>query len=138
MSNPAPFRSYKLVSFVATRDAARAKAFYADTLGLALVSEDPFALVFDANGTMLRVTVVKEIAPAPYTALGWEVPDIAAAARALEQAGVLLERYAGVNQDEQGIWKAPSGARVAWFKDPDGNTLSITQFRANLAFSSKT
>ena len=103
--------------------------FYRDTLGLRLVSEElPFALVFDANGTMLRVSVVRELSPAQYTVLGWQVPDIFAMAKDLQQAGVQCERFQGMPQDELGIWKSPSGARVAWFKDPDGNTLSLTQF----------
>ena len=119
--------SEKLVAFVATRDLDRARAFYRDTLGLQFVSEDRFALVFDAAGTMLRVAVVQEMAASKYTVLGWQVRDIAQVATKLGKAGVNLERYAGMNQDEAGIWKSPSGAQVAWFKDPDGNTLSITQ-----------
>ena len=120
--------SQKLVAFVATRDPGRAKAFYRDTLGLRLVSEDEFALVFDAAGTMLRVTTVQEVAAAKYTVLGWQVSDIVRTAKNLQKALITLERYAGMRQDELGIWNSPSGARVAWFKDPDGNTLGITQF----------
>jgi len=120
--------SEKLVAFVATRDPARAKQFYRETLGLTLVSEDQFALVFDAGGTMLRVTRVQELAAAKYTVLGWHVRDIVQTAKQLEKARVSLERYPGMQQDALGIWKSPSGARVAWFKDPDRNTLSITQF----------
>ena len=120
-------RDHKLIAFVATRDAARAKAFYQDTLQLNLVSEDPFALVFDVQGTMLRVTPVRELAAAQYTVLGWEVPDIVEAAKDLQKAGVSLERFQGLPQDELGIWTAPGGARVAWFKDPNGNILSISQ-----------
>ena len=119
--------SQELVAFVATRDPSRAKKFYRDTLGLPLVSEDEFALVFDATGTMLRVTRVRELAAAKYTVLGWQVRDIVQTAKDLEKAHVTLERYPGLQQDELGIWNSPSGARVAWFKDPDGNTLSITQ-----------
>jgi len=118
----------KLVAFVATRDPSRAKEFYRDTLGLPLVSEDPFALVFDATGTMLRVTPVQEMAAAKYTVLGWQVRDIVQTAKDLQKARVTMERYPGMEQDEFGIWNSPSGAMVAWFKDPDGNTLSITQF----------
>jgi catechol 2,3-dioxygenase-like lactoylglutathione lyase family enzyme len=114
------------MAFVATRDPSRAKAFYKDTLGLRFVSEDPFAVVFDANGITLRVAIVQEIVVAPYTVLGWEVPDITAAAKDLAKAGVHFERF-GMPQDDLGIWTSPSGARVAWFKDPDGNLLSITQ-----------
>ena len=113
---------------MATRDPTRAKEFYRDTLGLPLVSEDEFALVFDAAGTMLRVTRVQELAAAKYTVLGWQVRDIVQTAKDLQRAQVTLERYPGMQQDELGIWNSPSGARVGWFKDPDGNTLSITQF----------
>ena len=120
--------SQELVAFVATRDPSRAKKFYRDTLGLPLISEDEFALVFDATGTMLRVTRVQELAAAKYTVLGWHVPDIVQTAKDLQKAQVTLERYPGMQQDDLGIWNSPSGARVAWFKDPDGNTLSITQF----------
>jgi len=120
--------SEKLVAFVATRDSVRAKEFYRETLGLRLVSEDQFALVFDAGGTMLRITPVPELVTAKYTVLGWHVRDIVRTAKQLQQARVALERYPGMQQDELGIWNSPSGARVAWFKDPDGNTLSITQY----------
>ena len=120
--------SQELVAFVATRDPSRAKKFYRDTLGLSLVSEDQFALVFDATGTMLRVTPVQELAAAKYTVLGWRVRDIVQTAKDLQKVHVTLQRYPGMQQDELGIWNSPSGARIAWFKDPDGNTLSITQF----------
>ncbi len=118
----------KIIAFVATTDPRRAKAFYRDTLRLHLVSEDSFALVFDVAGTMLRVTTVQEVATAPYTVLGWQVPNIAVIVKSLQSAGVTLERYRGIPQDSLGIWTSPSGAKVAWFKDPDGNTLSVTQF----------
>ena len=113
---------------MATRDPSRAKKFYRDTLGLPLVSEDEFALVFDTAGTMLRVTRVQEVAAAKYTVLGWRVRDIVQTAKDLQKVHIILERYAGMQQDDLGIWNSPSGAKVAWFKDPDGNTLSITQF----------
>jgi len=117
-----------IIGFVATSDADRAKKFYRDTLGLRLESEEmPFALVFDAHGTMLRVTIVKKVSPAGYTVLGWQVPNISAAAKTLQEAGVRFERYQGMEQDELGIWSSPGGGKVAWFKDPDGNTLSISQ-----------
>ena len=116
-----------LVAFVATLDAARAKAFYADVLGLRLLSEDRFALVFDANGTKLRVAVVRELQPAGYTVLGWMVPDIQHAVQELSQRSVIFQRFDGMDQDPQGVWSAPGGAKVAWFLDPDGNTLSLTQ-----------
>jgi len=123
-----PLGSQKLVAFVATRDRDRAKLFYRDVLGLRLLSEDEFALVFDAAGTMLRITRVQEFEPAKHTVLGWQVPDIVRTVKSLQKAGITLERYAGMQQGELGIWNSPTGARVAWFKDPDGNTLSITQF----------
>jgi len=117
-----------IIGFVATSAPDRAKKFYRDTLGLRLVSEEmPFALVFDAHGTMLRVTIVKKVSPAGYTVLGWQVPNISAAAKALQEAGVRFERYQGMEQDDLGIWSSPGGGKVAWFKDPDGNTLSISQ-----------
>jgi catechol 2,3-dioxygenase-like lactoylglutathione lyase family enzyme len=119
--------SAKLVAFAATRDPARAKAFYRDTLGLQLLSEDGFAIVFDANGVMLRVSTVRELAQAQYTVLGWEVSDIAGKVQELVKAGVVFERYSFLPQDELGIWTAPGGTRVAWFKDPDGNILGISQ-----------
>jgi catechol 2,3-dioxygenase-like lactoylglutathione lyase family enzyme len=120
--------SQKIMAFVATRDPERAKAYYRDALGLRLLQEElPFALVFDANGIMLRVTIVREHQAAPYTVLGWEVADIAATAKKLVEAGVQLARYPGMQQDQLGIWTAPGGAQVAWFQDPDGNVLSITQ-----------
>jgi catechol 2,3-dioxygenase-like lactoylglutathione lyase family enzyme len=119
--------SHPIIAFIATRDAARAKTFYRDTLGLRLVAEDPFALAFDANGTMLRVTPVRRLVTQKHTVLGWSVPDIDASAKALRSVGVELQRYEGMQQDAVGIWSSPSGARVAWFKDPDGNTLSITE-----------
>ena len=120
--------SSSLVAFVGVCDPDRAKRFYRDTLGLRLVSEElPFALVFDVQGTMLRVTVVPEVKPAKFTVLGWKVPDIQAAVSSLEEEGVEFQRYAGLQQDGLGIWTSPRGARVAWFHDPDGNILSVTQ-----------
>ena len=117
----------KIMSFVGVSNADKARAFYRDTLGLSLISEDGFALAFDVNGVMLRVTLVNEVRPQPYTVLGWQVKDATATARALAKAGVPLERYAHVPQDDDGIWTAPGGAKIAWFKDPDGNILSIAQ-----------
>lgn len=120
-------QSRPIVAFVATTDPNRAKAFYAKTLGLRLVSEDGFALAFDAGGTMLRVAIVKTLQPAAYTILGWIVPDIAKTVRDLVKRGVTFQRYEGMPQDDLGIWSSPSGARVAWFTDPEGNTLSLTE-----------
>ncbi len=119
---------YDIVGFITIVDVARAKQFYRDTLGLRLVSEEPpYALVFDANGIMLRLGMGKERPPVPGTVLGWHVPDASAAAKELQEAGVHFERYEYLQQDAQGIWTTPTGAKVAWFKDPDGNTLSISE-----------
>ena len=120
--------SSPVIAFAATTDARRAKAFYAGTLGLRLTGEDPFALVFDAGGTMLRVATVPAVKLAGYTVLGWQVRDIDRAVRDLAEKGVAFQRYDGMPQDEQGIWTSPGGARIAWFLDPDGNTLSLTEF----------
>jgi catechol 2,3-dioxygenase-like lactoylglutathione lyase family enzyme len=118
----------KTIAFVATTKAERAKAFYAQTLGLRLVADEPFALVFDACGTMLRVSKVSAFVPAPFTVLGWEVADIRASVAALTERDVVFERFAGFQQDELGLFTFPDGTRVAWFKDPDGNLLSLTQY----------
>jgi catechol 2,3-dioxygenase-like lactoylglutathione lyase family enzyme len=120
----------KLVAFVATTDPEKARAFYEGVLGMRLMEDEkPFALVFVVNGIMLRVTAVHEHNPAPFTVLGWDVTSIEATVDRLTAAGVELQRYKGINDsDPKGIWTAPGGARVAWFKDPDGNVLSVTQF----------
>lgn len=118
----------KLVGFIPTIDFAKARSFYEGVLGLRVVSEDPFSLVFDANGTMLRVTNVQNLKPQPFTISGWDVADIGSAVAGLTQRGVRFEQYGMPGQDQRGIWNSPSGARVAWFKDPDGNVLSLTQF----------
>ena len=118
----------KIISFVATKDPALAREFYERTLGLSLVSDDPFALVFNVNGTMLRVAKVQELTPAKHAVLGWDVQNIRAEIEQLTERGVRFEHYAGLSQDEQGVWTSPIGAKVAWFKDGDGNTLSLTQF----------
>jgi len=115
------------VCFIATADAGRARAFYEQQLGLALIQDSGYALLFDANGTQLRVQRVEAVAPHPYTALGWEVDDVVAQARALAASGVAMARFPGLPQDADGVWTSPDGSRVAWFHDPDGNTLSISQ-----------
>jgi catechol 2,3-dioxygenase-like lactoylglutathione lyase family enzyme len=116
-----------IVAFVPATQRERTRAFYADVLGLKLTDEDQFALTFDAGGTMLRVAFVEELQPQGFTILGWIVPDIAAAARDLAEHGVEFKRYEWMEQNAAGIWRAPGGAQVAWFPDPDGNTLSLTQ-----------
>ena len=120
--------SRNLVAFVATTNASRARQFYEKVLGLRFVADEPWALVFDAHATMLRIQKVEKMTPQPHTSLGWEVPDIAAILQALLEAGVHCERYDFLEQDGLGVWSTPSGAKIAWFKDPDGNTLSLTQF----------
>lgn len=120
-------QNQKLVAFVPVRNADTARAFYRDKLGLNLFFEDKFALVFDAGGVRLRVTLVGDFQPQKFTVLGWQVTDAEAFARQLAAAGIALERYPGLQQDELGIWTSPGGARVAWFRDPDGNILSISQ-----------
>jgi catechol 2,3-dioxygenase-like lactoylglutathione lyase family enzyme len=122
-----PLSHSRLISFVSTAQPARALSFYRDVLGLAMIEESALALVFDAPGTMLRVTIVERVAPAPYTVLGWAVGDIAQTVAALRARGVTFRRFAGLSQDHQGVWRAPSGAHVAWFADPDGNLLSLTE-----------
>ncbi len=117
----------KIMAFVSVSSADKARSFYRDTLGLDLVSEDGFALVFDVGGTMLRVTLAGEVHPQPFTVLGWQVRNASATARALAKAGIKTERYSQVQQDEDGVWTAPGGTKVAWFKDPDGNILSIAE-----------
>ncbi|MGH7949227.1 MAG: VOC family protein [Candidatus Binataceae bacterium] len=119
---------YDLIAFVGTKQPEPAKAFYTGVIGLRLTEDSPFALVFDANGVMLRVFKVRELTPAPFTVLGWNVPDIKLAMRDLASKGITFERYQGMPQDEWGVWTTPDGHQVAWFKDPDGNTLSLTQF----------
>ncbi len=116
------------MTFLAAKDHERARDFYEKTLGLKLLSDDLFAMVFDADGTMLRVQKVKDFTPQPFTALGWQVNDIASSIDRLSEKGVVFARYAWMEQDERGIWTTPDGTKVAWFNDPDGNVLSLTQF----------
>jgi catechol 2,3-dioxygenase-like lactoylglutathione lyase family enzyme len=117
----------KVIAFVATTDATRARAFYEGVLGLRVVGEDDFALTFDGNGTKVRLTKVSDFVARPYTVLGWEVTDIASSVLALRDRGVHFEKYDFFTQDALGVWTAPGGACVAWFKDPDGNVLSLSQ-----------
>jgi catechol 2,3-dioxygenase-like lactoylglutathione lyase family enzyme len=116
-----------IIAFVATAHPDQARQFYGEVLGLRLTGEDQFALAFDAGGTMLRVAIVEQLQPAGYTVLGWVVEDIHASVADLGSRGVAFEQFSFMQQDPDGVWSAPSGARVAWFKDPDGNTLSVTQ-----------
>ena len=116
-----------LTAFLATTNGPRARQFYENILRLRLKTDDEFALAFDAGGIELRIQKVKALVPQPFTALGWRVRSIRESLSALARAGVTFERYEFLQQDDQGIWQAPSGAQVAWFRDPDGNLLSLTQ-----------
>ena len=118
----------QIIAFVATANAEEAMMFYRDRLGLRLIADTEYALEFEVEDTMLRVQKVETVVPAPYTALGWKVGNIAEEIEALGKRGIVFERYEGMAQDENGIWASPSGARIAWFRDPDGNILSLTQF----------
>jgi catechol 2,3-dioxygenase-like lactoylglutathione lyase family enzyme len=128
MTTTGPLTKYELIAFATIVDAERAKHFYQDTLGLTLVSEEPpFALVFDANGTMVRLGMAKKLPEAHGTVLGWQVPEIESAVQDLVACGISFERFDGLTQDAKGIWASPMGARIAWFRDPDGNILSISE-----------
>lgn len=119
----------KMIGFVNCTDPEKTKAFYGGVLRFRLVGDDGFALVFDANGSMLRVNKARQFTPAQGTVLGWEVPDVQAAVAELSPRGVHFEQFnlPFMKQDDAGIWTAPDGDRVAWFKDPDGNVLSVSQ-----------
>jgi catechol 2,3-dioxygenase-like lactoylglutathione lyase family enzyme len=120
----------QLVAFIPSKNPPKSRPFFEKTLGLKFVSQDSFAMVVDAKGVMIRVTNVsnvKDFQPHPFTILGWDVDDIEKTVRQLQKKGVEFERYAGLEQDSLGIWGAPGGTRVAWFKDPDGNLLSVSQ-----------
>jgi len=117
----------EIVGFIPTTDAKRAKIFYCDVLGLEFVEDNGFALILRAGDRMIRVTTVAEFSPFPFTLLGWSVADIAGQVKEFGASGVVFERYPFLEQDGLCVWTAPGGAKVAWFKDPDGNLLSLTQ-----------
>jgi catechol 2,3-dioxygenase-like lactoylglutathione lyase family enzyme len=119
--------STKIVAFVPIKDSEKARGFYEGVLGLRFVKDDGFALVFEANGIMLRAAKMKEFTPAQFTVLGWQVSGIEDVVSALAKKGVHFEIFGFFKQDELGIWTAPTGDKVAWFKDPDGNILSVSQ-----------
>jgi catechol 2,3-dioxygenase-like lactoylglutathione lyase family enzyme len=120
--------SINIVAFVPTQDSVKARAFYEGVLGLRFVKDDGFAMVLDANGIMVRVAKVPPpFRPAQFTILGWQVTDIEQLVKGLQKNGVHFERFGFFEQDELGIWTAPTGDKVAWFKDPDGNILSVSQ-----------
>jgi catechol 2,3-dioxygenase-like lactoylglutathione lyase family enzyme len=116
-----------IIAFIPTTDAARARTFYEGLLGLRFISDDNFALVMDANGTTVRIVRTGEFTPQPFTILGWEVDDIETIVPQLTVKGLDFTRYDFIPQSPAGIWTAPGGSKVAWFKDPDGNTLSVSQ-----------
>ena len=118
--------SIDIVAFVPTKDFEKSRAFYEGVLGLRFIKNDGFAMVLDANGIMVRVAKA-QFTPAPFTILGWQVPDIEKMVAGLQAKGVQFERFGFLEQDALGIWTAPSGDKVAWFKDPDGNVLSVSQ-----------
>jgi|SRR5690349_4416998 catechol 2,3-dioxygenase-like lactoylglutathione lyase family enzyme len=117
----------KLKAFVPTIKPDKAKSFYNDILGLEFLSEDDYGLEFNANGTLLRVIIVPELKPHGFTVLGWNVDNISSTIKSLNDKNVFCEKYDFLEQDRLGIWIAPGGAKVAWFKDPDGNVLSLTE-----------
>lgn len=118
----------ELIAFIPTVDADRSRRFYVDTLGLTFIADDQFAITLRTGPTDIRIARMEAFSPAPYTLLGWKVPDIEATAQQFIAAGISFERYPFLQQDTTGIWSAPDGAaKVAWFKDPDGNILSISQ-----------
>jgi catechol 2,3-dioxygenase-like lactoylglutathione lyase family enzyme len=116
-----------IVAFVPTKDTEKARAFYEGILGLRFVKDDGFAMVLDANGIMIRVAKAPEFKPAQFTILGWQVTEIDKVVRELTGKGVHFEIFGFFKQDELGIWTAPTGDKVAWFKDPDGNILSVSE-----------
>jgi catechol 2,3-dioxygenase-like lactoylglutathione lyase family enzyme len=119
--------SNKIIAFVCTTDSKRARAFYEGILGLRFVSDDQFALVLNGNGTMLRIAKLPELKPAQFTVLGWETGEIEKTVEELIGKGIQFEKYSFLPQDDLGIWTAPTGDKVAWFRDPDGNILSLSQ-----------
>jgi len=116
-----------MIGFVTATNGAEMKAFYTDKLGFRFVADDGFALVFDAHGTMIRAAKMSKFTPQPFTVLGWEVNDIVRTVKELYSKGVKFEKFRGMPQDDDGIWTAPTGDKVAWFKDPSGNILSLSQ-----------
>jgi catechol 2,3-dioxygenase-like lactoylglutathione lyase family enzyme len=117
----------KLIGFVPTANSNRAREFYEGKLGFKFVSEDHFALVMQAGESMIRIAKAGTFTPAQYTVMGWEVTDIEAVVKWLNERGVIFEKYPFVQDQKQGIWTTPNGDKVAWFKDADGNVLSLSQ-----------
>jgi len=122
----------KLKAFIPTVNPEKAKNFYSNVLGLKLISEDHYGMEYNSNGALLRITIVNKLTPHPFTILGWEVDNLPFMIVSLLKAGVEFERYNFLEQDDLGIWNAPGGVKVAWFKDPDGNLLSLTEYMNSL------
>ncbi|OKS86748.1 VOC family protein [Mucilaginibacter polytrichastri] len=120
-----------IMAFLATADPAKARPFYENILGLPLKRTDPYAMVFDSNGIELRITTVKDLQPVPYSVMSWIVPAIHDTVAGLSAKSVVFEKYSFFEQDADGVWHSPDGTLVAWFKDPDGNLLSLTEFVAS-------
>ncbi len=120
-------KNSKLVGFLATSQPELAKHFYTEKLGLSLLEDTPFAIVVESKGSVVRIQKMEQVQPQSYTALGWEVENINETVSNLLKAGVEFKQFDGLDQNELGIWSSPSGAKVAWLKDPDGNLLSLTQ-----------
>ena len=124
-------REASVIGFIPTVDATKARPFFAEVLGLEFVADAEFALVFRIGGGLLRVVRLEEFTPAPYTIFGWEVTDLATKARELSRRGGEIVRYDFLEQDADGVWTAPGGDKVLWFRDPDGNTLSMSEHAGN-------
>jgi len=118
--------SFPMNNFFPTKNAEKARRFYEGVLGLTFVSENPFVATFRSGQTTIVAQKMKQFEPVPYTILGWEVKNIEQTVSFLTKSGVVFERFSGMEQDDLGIWKSPEG-KVAWFKDPDGNTLSVSE-----------
>lgn len=120
-------KNSRIVGFIATSMPEISKKFYSELLGLVLIEETPFAIVLESKNAIVRVQKTEQVCPPPYTSLGWQVEDITATVRSLSDTGLQFEQFEGLEQNELGVWDVPGGSRVAWFKDPDGNLLSLTQ-----------
>jgi catechol 2,3-dioxygenase-like lactoylglutathione lyase family enzyme len=115
------------VAFLPSEDLERSERFFQGVLELRVVSRSPFASVFQIGGTTLRVTKVAGLRPQPFTVFGWLVVDLRSMVRVLRDRGAVMLRYEGLDQDDDGVWRTPSGDFVVWFEDPDSNVLSLTQ-----------
>lgn len=117
----------EIMGFIPTKDSTKARAFYEGKLGLRFISDDPFALVVESHGTIIRISKVENFTPFPFTILGWRVKNIEEEVRSLTSGGVAFQRFPGLDQNDLAIWTSPDGTKVAWFQDPDGNLLSLSQ-----------